>query len=193
MPLMSFSTPELVVMLRNGKKPQTTRVPRKNAIKEGDILYCYYRSRMAKSCKNCISMDCETSVLGDEEALSGHTCSMHTNFIGIATVIQILESVKFCEESQDFKETWAVLDGFANFEAADKWFTKNHGPGWQNMPLDVISFEGHWLKKPSAAVCGKCRKVTKIEYGPFRTTDIACTVKGLSIGSLDRCPLRMEA
>lgn len=187
MVLMIFSEPKHVRMLRNGLKPQTTRTPRKNPVKEGDILHCYYRSRMAKTCANCVNAECEFSVLGDKAAEKGYKCEKHTSFIGVATVTKVAHP-KFPIMQQSVKDLWAVQDGFKDWNEANQWFVDHHGPDWQDTDFEVIMFDGHWLKNPSIETCAPCKNHDTLN--PVTHVCIAASCK--DIDTMKECPLKME-
>jgi hypothetical protein len=138
MVLVSFSEPAHVPMLLNGRKQQTTRLPRKNPIKIGDTLHCYFKSRLGKgTCKNCIEQEC-VYYEGDETT----PCPEWNNFFGTAKVTEIIP----LHEALKDKEEWAKLDGFDSFEDANMWFTATAGANWTALPYKVIWFDPEWVK-----------------------------------------------
>jgi len=149
MVLLSFSDAKHVPLILNGMKAQTTRKPRKNPIKEGDILHVYFKSRMAKDCKNCIKQTCNFEghkLPRDTPGLIAQRCGAHTNYFGTATAI-IVEDFDPLLLSPAALEAWAQADGFQNFEKANEWFTKVHGKDWIYKPWVIIYFKGDWLKE----------------------------------------------
>lgn len=144
MVLMSFSEPEHVPMLLDGRKQQTTRKPRKNPVRHGDTLHCYYLSRMKKdTCTNCLTPS--TLPKGCSITETGK-CPGWNNLFGKALVTHVW-TTKITTLSSEEKEQWAIADGFKDFAHADKWFTASHGPGWQDEEWDIIYFMPGWLKK----------------------------------------------
>ena len=151
MVLVGFTENMHVLPIIEGKKAQTTRIIKKRKYHTGDTLHLYFKSRMKKSCKNCIRKDCPRSVYCGSYLMGG-LCDAeigfhhHNNFFGKARVNFLgthpegLENWSIAE-----KETWAVLDGFKNFEDANKWFTEKYGGEWQKQPIYVIGFRGSWL------------------------------------------------
>jgi hypothetical protein len=148
---MGFSEQKHVSMIINGTKRQTTRKPRKNHVKVGDTLFCYFKPRMKNgTCINCIK-DCNTYI-ASEYAGSGH-CPEWNNYFGTAKVTKIASFHELTNfDSTDLSKyaevlyQWAIADGFQDFQEADGWFTKVHGPNWQNQEWDIIYFEGDWIK-----------------------------------------------
>jgi len=156
MVLLSFSEPGHVPKILDGSKRQTTRQERKNPIKTGSFAQLYYRSRMKKSCENCINPECPYAVQGDCECdyaktgLKRFTCDQHINFFGNAKVTSV-ETVHFDQMTVEEKEAWAIADGFENWKEAEEWFSAHHGagPNWVLFPWVVIKWEpgSSWLKK----------------------------------------------
>lgn len=151
MVMMSFSEPNHVPLILDGRKAQTTRKPRKNPIKVGDTLQLYYKSRMVKgTCDNCIEIgDCSNGyhVTGFEG------CNKWNNFFGTAKVTKIESFHELTNfDSNDLSKyalvlhDWAVKDGFKDFQEADEWFTYVHNPNWIMQDWDIIYFKGDWLK-----------------------------------------------
>lgn len=141
MVLVSFSEPAHVPMLLNGRMQQTTRLPRKNHIKVGDTLHCYFKSRLGKgTCNNCIEQEC-VYYEGDEPT----PCPEWNNFFGTAHVTKI-ENLLIDVIFGGKKEEWAVADGFKDWDEANKWFTETHGAKWIEEGFEVIHFEHEWLK-----------------------------------------------
>lgn len=114
MPLMSFTRPEAISLLLDGRKKQTTRLRRierlvssnvpdehflqvkkvGRELKVGDTLYCYYRSRMKKGyCGNCLKQYypnpvCESDTISRDRKHSVD-CDAWTNYFGGATITKI--------------------------------------------------------------------------------------------------------
>ncbi len=143
MVLMSFSEEKHVPKLKRGEKDQTTRLQRKNPVKVGHTLQCYYRGREKKSCNNCLGRDACTKV----NYVDGKGCEYHNNFFGLATVKAVIP-IKQALATMG-KEEFARKDGFGSWEEADAWFMRNStvGPYWDTLPYVVIQFEPHWLKE----------------------------------------------
>ena len=170
MPLMPFTSAEHVIMLLEGTKQQTTRLPRKHPIKIGETLYCYFKPRHKKGCTNCIVQDCTNRdrLVGD-----AHLCESWNNYFGEAKVIRTEHYwshlsfpevvtdgsdhwfAQFAElitekEGKELLEEWSRKDGFIDFKHADQWFVEHHGADWMQKDLDVITFEPKWLAKKVA-------------------------------------------
>lgn len=166
MPLMPFTEPEHVLMLLDGTKQQTTRLPRKHPIKTGETLYCYFKPRKKAGCNNCIAYSNE-----DKDCVRGAKCSYWHNYFGEATVTRIWHhwdrplwkgeglfehfGVRFCdlatdEEGRSILERWSQRDGFLDFAHADKWFRDHHGAEWMKKDFDIITFEPKWLARTVA-------------------------------------------
>jgi hypothetical protein len=137
MPIMSFSIPDQVLKLLDGRKQQTTRLNRKRPLKIGDTLYCYYKPRMKQSCINCINYSDE-----DLGCISYVGCSYWDNYFGEAEIIQ-LRSFSLYKYSM---EEWSDADGFDNIDRAMDWLEKTH-PEWEIHMDDfmVITFKSKWL------------------------------------------------
>lgn len=145
MPLLSFSGLKHVPLILNGRKAQTTRKPRKNPVKAGDNLYVYYKSRMRKTCENCIFRKCNYSVQNREYCFKDESCAQHTNYFGTAIAIKV-EDFDPHSLSLNALEEWAQADGFQNYKEANEWFTKVHGKDWIYQPWVIIYFKGDWVK-----------------------------------------------
>lgn len=145
MPLLSFSDTNHVPLIFDGKKAQTTRTPRKNPVKSGDTLYVYLRSRMKKSCKNCLNHSSITGEMCPIIISDSSRCPKHTNYFGTAAVIKV-EDFDPHSLSLNALEEWAQADGFQNYTEANEWFTKVHGKDWIYQPWVIIYFKGDWVK-----------------------------------------------
>ena len=148
MPLMSFSEKKHIELILSGEKAQTTRKPRKNPIKDGGILYCYFKPRMKKSCKNCISGTCKNSILNNHMEWPVIDCMGHINKFGTAKVTclkHVTGNARFKYWNIEDLDEWAKLDGFEDIQEADEWFTRVHGPDWREQDWTIIYFEGDWL------------------------------------------------
>lgn len=146
MVLMSFSEPAHIPMLLDGRKQQTTRLPRKRPIKEGDVLHCYYKPRMKKGmCENCINQHCPHPIVNGHRLAPDIPCPDWNNFFGTATVTNVIP----LKQALKNKETFAQKDGFVSWAAANSWFRYTSGvdKNWTSLPYVVIQFEPHWLKE----------------------------------------------
>lgn len=154
MPLMSFSEPDHIAKLLDGRKQQTTRLPRKNPIKEGNTLLCYYKPRMKKgTCDNCIS-ECGPAT---KARRNYEGCGRWNNFFGKATVTKVDRLLG--EIIMEGWDSWAVADGFKDFKDAHEWFMSKTGESnWYEKEYEVIHFTPHWLKEN----CDECGH--NIEY-----------------------------
>lgn len=157
MVLFSFSIPDHIEKIKSGLKCQTTRMPRKPhkndspAYKVGDKVQLYYKSRMKKSCVNCLPYytSCIFSIHDKETC-----CSYWNNFFGESQIRQIthynlteyghwIGSLSFTE-----KEQWAKSDGFGSWKEANQWFSHNTQNGlWAYQPLDVIIWDAEPIIK----------------------------------------------
>jgi hypothetical protein len=175
MPLISFSEPGHISKLLSGTKRQTTRPPRKNPLKVGDVLYCYYKSRIKKMCSNCISDHCKIPVerRSVKDLCNFPPCDHHNNYFGEAKVIGILhcnnvlsmngnrlcyaariqgkEFEKWIEgfdcQSKSFMNDWAKADGFLDYREAHEWFAQKYkSTSWMIVPWDIIIFKPLWIK-----------------------------------------------
>ena len=109
MPLMSFSEPIHIPLLCSGDKRDTTRRPRKNPLKVGQVLNCYFKPRQKKGCGNCINYKHE-----DRGCVRGVGCSYWKNYFGQA-IILVIKPLDFLNMTDEEIEDWAVLDGFECF------------------------------------------------------------------------------
>jgi hypothetical protein len=161
---MPFTIPSHIPLILSGTKRQTTRAPRKNPLKLGDTLYCYYKPRQKKGCRNCIQIE-----KGNCWAVNVDMspCTKHNNFFGEAKVTGILhlnnimsinehtldyktQTFKLTErwiegfdrQPEKFMEAWAKADGFSSLQEAHEYFTKStKNSQWMSLPWDVIIFE----------------------------------------------------
>jgi hypothetical protein len=154
MVLLSFSVPEHVALIMDGRKRQTTRIERKNPIKVGDTLQVYYKSRIPKyRCDGCIDSECLQSEYNspkmeyDDPTKKQRTVSEHCddwcNVFGTATVTSVTTLSKEIMDTS-FLE-WAQKDGFATRQETFEWFSKQYGDDWLNKNFVVIKFKGDWL------------------------------------------------
>ncbi len=145
MPLMSFSEPFHVPLILSGEKRQTTRQPRKRALKVGQVLNCYFKPRQKKGCGNCINFRYE-----DRGCVDGVGCSYWRNYFGQA-VILFIKPLDIISMDDEEASDWAERDGFESFEKADEWFSAKYSQGgidgsdWVNWTWDVITFDPRWV------------------------------------------------
>lgn len=154
MVLLSFSEEKHVPLILNGRKRQTTRQKWKNPVTPGDRLQVYYKSRVSKTCLNCIVNNCQYSATGNSVDIPGIKCTDHTNFFGEAVVTSV-ETVCFDQMTSEQREAWAIADGFDSWIDAALWFTRNYSKkfgvwSWKEVPWTVIKFEPEWLKVKEA-------------------------------------------
>ena len=107
MPLLSFSEPTHIIPLLEGTKQQTTRPPRKRPLKIEDTLYCYYKSRMKKSCVNCINQSCPSWVPSKRYTSFQDLCDdtrliHHQNFFGKAVITEVVNAETIRESDSGF-------------------------------------------------------------------------------------------
>jgi hypothetical protein len=168
---MPFTIPMHIPLILSGAKKQTTRAPRKNPLELGDKLYCYYKPRQKKGCRNCITTDtCKIPLAKrpTQELWNFPPCDHYNNFFGEAKVTGILHlnnimsmnehSIDyenrmfklterwiegFDRQSEKFMEAWAKADGFLGLKEAHEYFTKStKNSQWMFQAWDVILFEG---------------------------------------------------
>jgi len=160
LPILIFSEPSHVSLIRAGEKQQSTRLPRKIPFKPYDKLFCYYKSRMKKgTCLNCINYSAE-----DQDCVKQVGCSYWGNFFGEAQVTGVIHCnstlskttykdyreaiigkgferyiASLGDQPELFMEGWAQADGFAGLNAAHEWFTKSTGTDqWMMRPWTII-------------------------------------------------------
>ncbi len=165
MSLLSFTEPEHVPLLLSHFKEQTTRPRRKIPFKVGETLYCYFKPRMAKSCRNCLVTSCPSWLS------SSPVCTRHTNYYGEAIAGEIVHAwgdesplstqpingeiytSLITDWSSIMQDDWAKADGFPDFDSADDWFTKTYskkgvdGSDWVNWSWDVLKFIPKWAAR----------------------------------------------
>lgn len=151
MVLLSFSEPDHVKKILDGRKKQTTRQERKNPVKVGDVLQVYYKSRCAKTCLNCIYGKCMYAVQGDSDYTYAAKCDQHSNFFGTARVTSV-ETICFDQMTAEQLDAWALADGFDSWGSAYEWFEAHYSKkfgvwSWKEVPWVVIHFEGDWLEE----------------------------------------------
>lgn len=142
MTLMIYTERNHIIPMRSLQKVQTTRPRRKNPIKVGGLLQCYFASRMKKyTCFNCISEKCLVQPFSDnlyKDSIANRAYIKETgchdpwtNFFGEAIVTEIVHSWNpqnwlgdteeeyyiltfddILDEEPDWLEQWAVKDGF---------------------------------------------------------------------------------
>ena len=148
MPLMPFSIPDQVPKLLSGEKLQTTRIA--GQWKQGDIMKCWYKSRAKKTCYNCINPTCNVCGgllirLQTPRTKLLPPCSDHRNKLGEAKIERI-RPLDFYSMSGEELEDWAVRDGFSDFQAADRWFSRTYNSDfWLKPEFDEIQFVPVWL------------------------------------------------
>ncbi len=160
MVLFSFSIPSMIDKIKDGSKHQTTRIPRKprsngkSAYRVGDKVQLYYRSRMKRTCANCIVTPQPNPCNHFHSEMID--CPYHDNFFGESEIIEILHydgnhnyaengnetwtGIYLADEHISNKESWARADGFESWRAAFQWFGQKN-PVWALMPLDVITWD----------------------------------------------------
>jgi hypothetical protein len=151
MSVVSFSEPSHVSKIIEGRKRQTTRKPRINPLKPGEKIQLYYKPRMKKCCRNCISNECVYAAQGTSDYIYETSCSRHDNFFGTAKIIKV-EDIDFFLLSPAALEVWAVADGFESWVQADKWFIEHYGPKWTSLPFVVITWEPTWFIEEKGAM-----------------------------------------
>ena len=147
MSLMPFSIPDHVPKLLSGDKLQTTRVTGK--WKPGDVMNCWYRSRAKKTCYNCINPACDvcgglTVRLKTPRTTLLNPCGGHRNKFGDANIKHV-RRLDFYSMSDDELKDWAIRDGFSDFQAASRWFTKTYKGDFWLTDMDEIQFVPGWL------------------------------------------------
>lgn len=155
MPLLSFSEPDHVAKLLDGRKQQTTRLQRKKPIEVGDTLYCYYKAQAKNTCWNCIHNITGLCNPVLEESCVEWKCNKHSNHFGkaFAAVVTPIQELIGGDADQETRESWAIADGFESWQAADEWFTKKYGTHWRNLPFVTIFFDACWLED-NCSECG---------------------------------------
>jgi hypothetical protein len=96
--------------IREGRKTQTCRLPRKNPVKEGDTLHLYWKVRVSRDRKEC-------------------------HFIALAecTYVQRISYVSICTH-----DDFARRDGFRDSREMWEWFGRPSLDEMRALKLDVI-------------------------------------------------------
>lgn len=145
MVLLSFSEQSHVKKILDGRKRQTTRLPRKYPIKEGDFAQLYFMSRMKRgNCRGCIT-NCSISKISD---CLDYDCQDWDNFFGNAKITSV-ETINFSKMDAEALEEWAQADGFDSWQSAAIWFTETYSkklPNWRKADWVVIKWNPQWMK-----------------------------------------------
>ncbi len=166
MVLFSFSIASMIDKIKEGSKRQTTRIPRKArsngklAYAVGDKAQLYYRSRMARTCDNCIVTPQPNPCNHFHSEMID--CPYHNNFFGESEIIEIRHyngnhnyaengdeiwvDIYLADEPMSDKDSWAKADGFESWKDALQWFGQTN-PIWAIMPLDVITWDAEPIIK----------------------------------------------
>ncbi|MDM7919441.1 MAG: hypothetical protein QUS12_09780, partial [Methanosarcina sp.] len=129
MPVIGYSIPEHIPLIKDGTKRQTTRRPRADRmIQEGDRLYNYFIPRLKSgTCKNCLNqLNCTT------KGYKVSNCPSWSNYFGAADVVHVErlrepDDNTFVHWSLNKLEAWAIADGFRDVNQADGFFTGQYG------------------------------------------------------------------
>ena len=171
MVLISFSILDHINKIKTGLKSQTTRIPRKMrsngkpAYSVGEKVQLYYKPRMKDSCDNCIvTPQPDPCNFWHAEMID---CPWHKNFFGESEIVDIIHyhsgdyqerhhevwtGYTLAHADDEDKESWAIADGFINFDAASDYFYKStSNPNWADQNLDVIVWsKNEIIKKQNA-------------------------------------------
>ena len=158
MPAISFER-MWVDDLLSDRKPQTTR-PETDRFKIGDIANIYIEQRRKIIDKPIRQMTgigttaMADRVCGDNNYHYPANCPVveyhegcpfyYAHFIGkveITDVQRFMPSEHGGDDGADILETWARLDGFKDFAAADEWFSSRY-KYWQDAVWTVIRWDG---------------------------------------------------
>jgi len=185
MVLLSFSIPSHIDLIKSAEKHQTTRIPRKPrkngtpALKVGEKVQLYYRSRMKSSCHNCIDTGCFFYKDIHDPYYNSKPCKNWINFFGESEIVEILHyhdgdyreneneiwmGYTLTHADDEDAESWAVADGFKDYGSAYDYFSKSTGnPHWADQNLDVIVWQREPIKqrwdmydKQTIPYCSSC-------------------------------------
>jgi hypothetical protein len=147
MPAYSFQ-PEFLYPLLMSTKDQTTR-PFTNKAHVGDIGYIYIQQRMQIATKPLLRLTqagidmvrrrCYPIIPEFYQGI------YHAHFLGTVQIAQVID-IHPCGMDDKYLLGWAVDDGFANFEAADEWFSGQYDENWMDDWWTVVLWEG-WLER----------------------------------------------
>jgi len=163
LPALSFQR-GFVDDLLSGRKQQTTR-PQTDRFKVGGILHIYIEQRNKIIDKPIRQMTgIGTTAMADRvndtnynyplscgiipDRKLGDMPSYYAHFLGkveITDVQRFMPSEHWGDEGADIIETWARLDGFKDFAAADEWFSSRY-KYWLDTEWTVIGWNG-WIER----------------------------------------------
>lgn len=144
---------EFVDDLLSGSKQHTTR-PETDRFKVGDIVHVYIEQRNKIIDKPVRQMTgIGTTAMADrvndinylypaacpvnKDSKYGDMPSYYAHFLGKVEIAEVY-NIHPCEMSTVDLETWARLDNFKNFVAADKWFIMHYGGNWTNLTWTAV-------------------------------------------------------
>lgn len=123
MPALSFSVFKDKIL--SGEKRQTIRSVRKHPIKEGDVLYMYWKQRSQT----------EREKLGEAKCVKIRQVQIFREYL-------IEDQNKFCQIKQ-YLDKFAIADGFDNWDEMRDFFDKTHG-----LPFTGVLIEWDSIKTP---------------------------------------------
>lgn len=149
MPALSFQ-PEFIDALLLSTKQQTTR-PFISRFHVGDIGHIYIQQRRPITEKPLrrlteigqIAMACR--ILNMPTYPRGGHSQYYAHFLGTVEIAQVLD-IHPCSMADEYLEEWAVDDGFADFCAADAWFSSTYNENWMDDWWTVVLWEG-WTER----------------------------------------------
>jgi hypothetical protein len=152
MPALSFQ-PEFIDALLLSTKQQTTR-PFISRFHVGDIGHIYIQQRRPiteKPLRRLTSVGIDViHERGYPMIPEFHHAIYHAHFLGTVEIAQVVD-IHPCNMADEYLEGWAVDDGFADFGAADAWFSSTYNENWMNDWWTVVLWEG-WLDRYFKAI-----------------------------------------
>lgn len=157
MSAISFQ-PEFLNALLSCEKQQTTRpvppVPPKHPrFNVGDVLHVYNQQRRRIVDKPLLRLTADGVRVMTQKTADGtypypptwHTNRSYAHFLGKVEITNAF-NIHPCEMPLDVLTDWAHDDGFTDLEAADTWFTQQHGGDWDTRYWAVVRWDG-WLER----------------------------------------------
>lgn len=129
MPALSFSVFKDKIL--SGAKRQTIRSVRKHPIKEGDVLYMYWKQRSPK----------EKEKLGESKCLKTSDIEIYKDEVFVK---DSNSPIGYQEIKDPFElKLFAIADGFDNWDEMRNFFDKTHG-----LPFTGVLIKWDSIKTP---------------------------------------------
>jgi hypothetical protein len=152
MPAISFQ-PEFIDALLLSTKQQTTR-QFTSRFHVGDTGHIYIQQRMPiteKPLRRLTSVGID--VMHERGYPEFHHAIYHAHFLGTVEIAHVID-IHPCNMDDEYLEGWAVDDGFADFCAADAWFSSTYNENWMDDWWTVVLWEGWTARYFEAGAIG---------------------------------------